>query len=233
MPKIRFGCYLIPEQGAFYQGGSSITGYDIRTQKELPPPPYLRPEWQVIAREYGLHVTITDAIDADSIALPLITERLRQLLTCFRATNRYVCTKRWVGFWGDGRADAALVLTPNRSVELLHDVLVTALHPLGSGSAYADAYKNHPATYFTDVPSQIAKTEQFYAPYIFDEFTPHFTCVNPFTGTQQERRIVAEALTKQFDSFESMEFRTLCLVAKSDDESHYKIVEELNLHAPQ
>lgn len=228
MSKIRFGCYFIPEEGKFYQDGSAVTGYDLRSQQRLSPPSYIRPDWQTTASEYGFHITVTDAIDIDSEKLSLVMERIHNLLVCFNGNNQYVFTKNHVGFWDEHCADAALILTPNRSVEMLHDVLVSILHPLGVGSAYYDAYKDHRAAYFPHSPSQVAKTEQFYAPYVFDEFVPHFTCINPFTGVQEERRTLENALSKQFDSFKTIEFRKLSLVAKAKDEAHYKIVEEFS-----
>ncbi|HUB93597.1 MAG TPA: hypothetical protein VMB52_03785 [Verrucomicrobiae bacterium] len=230
MSKIRFGLYLIPEDSELYQVGSTVTGYDIRGQRSIAPPSYINPMWQTVASEYGFHVTITDAIDIDSSKLPTVSQHVRQVLACLKETNVYALTKKRVGFWGEGRADAALVLTPNRPVEILHDVLVSVIHPLGMGSAYVDAYNDHPETYFVDSPAQVEKTRQFYAPYIFDEFVPHFTCINPFTGTTRQREELEEALREQFASVETVEFHTLALVTKAVDESHYKIIEEFDLH---
>jgi hypothetical protein len=229
MPSVRFGLYLIPPDGNFYRTGSAVTGYDIRAERELSPPEFLKASWQAEASNYGFHITITDAIDIDGDDLPFVSERVRQLLGCFKASNRYILRKERVGFWGENRPDAAIILKPNRDVELLHDVLVTAIHPLGSGSAYVNAYNRDPETYFADSPSRVNKTIRFFGPYIFDEFVPHFTCINPFCGGREERNSVETGLKEQFASFEAVEFDQIALVVKGA-EDHFRILEEFDLH---
>jgi hypothetical protein len=228
MPHTRFGLYLIPE-GKFYVDGSAVVGYDIRGQLPVKPPSFIDPSWVSTSQEYGFHATITDAIEIDDSKLPTVAARIKDLLACFRSGNEYTLKKTSVGFWRAGSNQAAIQLQPNRKIELLHDVLVTAIHPLGQGSEYLEQYRNDKVHYFDSSPSQVQKTKQFFSPYIFEEFVPHFTCINPFNGTSDQRRRLESDLRHLFKDVDELKFSKLSLVTRAPDDAHYRIIEDFTL----
>jgi hypothetical protein len=230
MPIVRFGLYFIPDEGSFYSAGSNIIGYDIRAEKSIQRADFIKPEWVAISESYGLHATITDAIYIDDTKLSDVEAAVTDIISCLQPSNRYVFSISRVGFWHEQSDQAAVHLKSNRAIELLHHILVTKIHPLGIGSEYTDRYKDNPSEYFSDSPSRIKKTELFYAPYIFDEFTPHFTCINPFKGTVAQRSSLEENLTKHFRDTQEIEMSKIALVVKSPADSHFYIRKEFNLH---
>jgi len=228
MPRSRFGLYFIPE-GELYETGSRVLGFDIRRQQSVVMPDFIEPAWTALAREYGFHITITDAIEADSSQLPTIAQRVKEVLACLRPDNDYVLRKDRVGFWSPASDQAAVRLRPNRNVELLHDVLVATIHPLGRGSDYFERFMDDGAQYFSNSPAQVEKTRHFFAPYIFEEFIPHFTCINPFTGTISQRQQLERDLQHTFVDVDELHFDTLCMVAKEADKATYRLIETFDL----
>jgi hypothetical protein len=225
---MRFALYLIPPEGDLYAKGSKLLGYDIRGQHEVAVPDFVEPAWVGKAWGYGFHITITDAIEIDETQLTTVMQKTMDLLACLRPDNDYTLAKEAVGFWGPQSDQVALRLRPNRSVAMLHDILVTALHPLGRGSEYSERLKSDPARYFPDSPERVRKTEQFYAPYIFDDFVPHFTLINPFTGDDEQRNALERDLNDYFADVETIQFETITLVTQTGDEP-FRIAKEFRL----
>jgi len=223
---VRFGLYFIPEDGKFYQTGSSVVGYDIRRQALVSLPDFVQPAWIASNTQFGFHASITDAITVDEQKLPEIMDRALEVLRCLNPGNRYVLSKERVGFWRDSSNQAALMMTPNRNVELLHDVLVTALHPLGTGTEYTqDATKTTPAT-----ATDARKLESFYSPYIFDQFKPHFTCIASYDGPAEGRAEIESKLEQLFDDISEVEFNSIAFVVQGQDDKYFRIQREFSLH---
>lgn len=220
----RFALYLIPKNGEFYQAGSHVVGYDIRGQQQLIPPDYIDQAWISVNTQFGFHATITDAIIADEQKIPEIMSRAEELLQSLKPENRYILTKQSVGFWPVTSGQAAMVMQPNRSVEMLHDVLVTALHPMGSGSDYTQAGTD----FGTDAANK--KTELFHSPYILDSFIPHFTCIASYAGPDSGREVVESNLQQLFTDVEEVEFDTIAFVVQRQGEQYFQIEREFSLH---
>jgi 2'-5' RNA ligase len=225
--KIRFGLYFIPPEGRFYQQGSAVVGYDIRNQQPVAPPEGIDPSWQSSNVQFGFHVSITDAIITDEQKLPEIINHTEELLRSLKPENRYLLTKQRLGFWRDSSTMAVMVMEANRNIEILHDVLVTALHPMGSGTEYTE--KN--IKFDTDAANQ--KTKLFYSPYIFEDFVPHFTCVAAYTGPTDGRAAVESRLEQLFAGINKVEFSTIAFVVQREGEPYFHIEQEFNLHGEQ
>lgn len=224
---MRFGLYLIPKNGEFYQAGSSVVGYDIRAQQPVTPPDFIDQAWISTNTQYGFHATITDAIIADEQKIPEIIARTAELLGSLKPDNRYILTKLSVGFWPVGSGQAAMVMQPNRNTELLHDVLVTALHPMGSGSDYTQTARD----FGTDAANN--KTKLFHSPYILDNFVPHFTYIASYAGTEDEREAVEDGLKQLFADVNEIEFDTIAFVVQREGEQYFHIEREFSLHGEQ
>lgn len=222
--KIRFGLYFIPPEGSLYQQGSALVGYDIRNQQLVAPPEGIDPSWQSSNIQFGFHASMTDAIIADEQKLPEILNHTEELLRCFKPENHYILTKQRLGFWRDSSNMAVLVMRPDRNVEMLHDVLVAALHPMGSGTEYTEKG----IEFDTDVANQ--KTKLFYSPYIFEDFVPHFTCVASYTGPTDGRVAVESRLEQLFAGINEVEFNTIAFVVQRVGEPYFRIEREFSLH---
>jgi 2'-5' RNA ligase len=230
---VRFGLYLIPHEGSLYKIGSSLVGYDIRNQRPIAPPDFVDPTWITSDTQFGFHATITDAITIPHKQLTRVIEEIENVLKCFKSDNHYILTKERVGFWRDESTMAILLMKPNRNIEMLHDVLVTKLHPLGTGSEYLDQYLRGKSTFTPNSLVSIQKTEQFFSPFIFDEFAPHFTCINAYTGPLSERSNIESTLAQCFNNISEIEFNTIALVTQVQGESFFRIEKEFNLHGDQ
>ena len=222
--KTRFGLYLIPSEGSFYQQGSAIVGYDIRNQQPVTPPEGIDPSWIASNAQFGFHVSITDAITTDEQKLPEIMSRTEELLRALKPDNHYVLTKQRVGFWRDSSNMAVLLTQSNRNVDILHDVLVTALHPMGSGTEYTEKGIDFGA----DAANQ--KTKLFYSPYIFEDFVPHFTCIASYSGPAEGRGAVEANLERLFADVKEVEFDTIAFVVQREGEPFFHIEKEFSLH---
>jgi 2'-5' RNA ligase len=227
---IRFGLYLIPDATEeLYKIGSKVVGYDVRGRLPLTPPDFIQPKWIALNKQFGFHATITDAITVAEEQIPSILEKTEQLLSCLRPDNRYILTKERVGFWRDSSNMAAVIMKPNRSVELLHDVLVASLHPLGFSSEYYENYQANPDAFQPANPAAIQKTKQFYSPYIFDEFVPHFTCIHSYDGDMENRTQVENELEILFENIDHVEFKKIAFVTQKEGEPYFTIEKELRL----
>ncbi len=227
--KTRFGLYFIPDSGPLYDAGSRLVGYDIRAQAAVDTPDFVDPAWTKTAAPYGFHVTITDAIDIETVRLPEVIERVKALLACFYRTNTYQFSKKSVGFSPEGGDQVIMRLKPNRQIEMLHDVLSTAILPLGAGSAYTLAgggdILREPLS-----DEQRAKLKLFHAPYLFDEFEPHFTCIKPFRGSTEQREQVAQKAAALFAGITTIDMHKLALVVRPENETCYRILTEFDLN---
>lgn len=227
----RFAVYYIPQKSKLYDTGSSLVGYDIRGQQTVAQPAFTKPEWAPDHGQFGFHVTITDAVDVDDDQIEVISSRIADLLKCFRPGLEYTLTPDRIGFWRDSSNAAVMVLRPNRSVEMLHDVLVTDLHSRGKGSDYTRRYAANPGAFTSE--TDIHRVKTLFGPYIFDDFVPHFTCLESFTGSGQERAAMEDELRKTLAGVDTLTLDTVCLVVQRDGEEHFSIYKEFSLHGDQ
>jgi hypothetical protein len=229
----RFAVYFIPAPGKFYEAGSSLVGYDIRSQQSVAQPSFTKPAWAPEQGQFGFHMTITDAIEIDDELIDEIPSRVSDLLKCFRPDNQYILEADRIGFWRDASNTAIMVMKPNRNVEMLHDVLVASLHPLGKGSEYTKRYAADPNAFVPNTPTDIQRLNVFFGPFIFDDFVPHFTCIESFTGTTEERPVIESQLRELLVGTDRLTIDKLALLVQRDGEDHFSILKEFSLHGDQ
>ena len=70
------------------------------------------------------------------------------------------------------------------------------------------------------------RTTRYFTPYIFDNFVPHFTLLNPFVSANPSP--IFEACQMLFTEFSVVEVQSICLVNLSDDAPWYHIVHEFD-----
>jgi hypothetical protein len=189
MPK--FAVYFVPRAGdSLYEFGTQILGYDVRARRSVRMSPSLQQElgkiedsWVAHARPFGVHVTICDALDCDFATIPVVESRLLELLGCFGPDTEFRLRRRNeqpVAIWGStGAHPVVLRYGPKMELAMLHALLVGCINPLGQGTGYLRDYLTG-ARQFDQ--SRAQKVRVFSSHTILDNWTPHFTLLNPYSG---------------------------------------------------
>src|SRR3989344_1742311 len=208
----KFGIYYIPKEGKFYNLGSKLVGYDIRNEKLTTPLDNFKDAWNENAREYGFHLTLTDAVYINEDKLKEIENTLSMTLELFSKANKYLLEveNKPVTFWKKGGDQAALKFKLNSSVMMLHCVLASLLQTKGNGSSYSDITSKNTREFTLDMNRKI---KRFWSPYVLDEFRPHFTLINPYNG--QDYKKIEDNLNKIFKGIKSINIESLCLVTQN------------------
>jgi hypothetical protein len=184
--------------------------------------------WVAVARPYGFHITITDAIDCTWATIPLVERELEDLLHCFEAAHAFTLQQRQdhpVVAWGTPRQEIIVLLyDANDYLKMLHTLLVARLHPLGTGSGYLQRALAEPPP--TTQPLHLRqRTRLFYSPTVFDSWQPHFTLFNPYTASDQDR--VTRVMAALFRPFASLTVRSLCLLVQAEPQGQWQIYREV------
>jgi hypothetical protein len=239
MPK--FAVYYIPEVEEvnskyfkFYQLGSSILGYDVRAGDRVPMAPALRaklgefdPAWQANAQPYGFHLTIGDAIDFNTGDLQQIEAELVAILNCFAASDKFELEQSsdFIPDWG---APIVLRYDPNEHLRALHLLVISCINTIGTGSSLLRRYLEDPNQYANE-PHQAARTLKFYSPRILGDYHPHFTLLNPYSGS--DRTALVRALKQVFEAFTKFTVNSICLSVQDSAEKNWTIYKEFKRDA--
>ena len=234
MPK--FAVYYIPQaDDAFYQLGTSILGHNVRAGQTVAPSSELAevlgtdwPTWTTVSRPYGFHVTICEALDCHWTTIPRVEQELADLLKCFDPSHPLVLERRDdrpVGIWGEeARKSLVLLYEPNTTLRMLHTLLVARLTPLGLGSDFLRRYLTHP---HTELPAhQVQQIRLFSSPTVLENWYPHFTLLNPYTGA--EPTVMASHLAQLFQSYKHITVQTICLLIQENQEANWQIYQEFH-----
>jgi hypothetical protein len=238
MPK--FAVYYIPQaDDPFYRLGTSIVGYDVRSRASVALPADLQERlgpfdtnWAMISHRYGFHLTITDALNCSWAVLPQVEHELADLLGCFNPTHPFMLyrpSERSVGIWGEtGKHSLVLLYKPNEYLRMLHTLFVARINPLGQGSSFLKRYLAHPEQ--ERPPHEIQQTRLFYSPTVLDNWYPHFTLLNPYTGS--EPGLMASRFAQLFEPYTQFIVQTVCLLVQMDDEDNWHIYREFHHPLP-
>jgi hypothetical protein len=232
MPK--FAVYYIPQaDDPFYQVGSSILGYDVRARQSVTTSPKLeevlgrdKETWTTISRPYGFHLTICEALDCHWATIPRVEQELADLLKCFDPSHPFVLERRDdqpVGIWGE-EASKGLVLLyePNTTLRLLHTLFVARIAPLAIGSDFLRRYLTHAQR---ELPAHLAQQVRlFSSPPVLDNWYPHFTVLNPYTG--RDAMAMASYLAQLFEEYRQITVQTICLLVQENNEANWQIYRE-------
>lgn len=238
MPK--FAVYYIPQANdPFYRLGTSILGYDVRARTSAVLPSDLRENfgqfeigWTDFSRPYGFHLSITEAIDCSWATIPRVERELTDLLDCFDPVHPFTLQRkveRPVGIWGEpGRNSLVLLYQPNEYLRILHTLIVARINPLGMGSGFLKKYIAHPERELQ--PHLAQQTRLFYSPTVLDNWYPHFTLLNPYTGGEPVR--MASLLAHLFEQYVQFTVHSVCLLIQMDDEADWHIYREFRRPSP-
>ena len=234
MPK--FAVYYVPqEDDLFYHLGTQILGYDVRARSLVTLPSsfqeslgQLDEAWTAISRPYGFHLTISDAIDCHWSAIPLVERELADLLKCFDPAHPFTLQQRSdgsIGIWGEtGRNSLVLLYDPNEILRMFQTLIAVRINPFGIGSGFLKRYLAHPER--ERQPHTAQQIRLFYSPNVLDNWHPHFTLLNPYTGGDVTS--MASRLGQLFKSYMQVTVQTVCLLIQRDDEANWEIYREFH-----
>lgn len=234
MPK--FAVYYIPQaDDPFYQLGTQILGYDVRARQTVVAPSE-REEilgsngetWTMISRPYGFHMTICEAFDCHWTAIPRVEQELADLLQCFDPSHPLVLQQKGdhpIGIWGEeGNHSIVLLYEPNTLLRVIHTLLVARLTPFGIGSGFLKNYLRYPEK---ELPPHLRQQIRlFSSPTVFENWHPHFTLLNPYTG--KEAIVMASRFTQFFQAYSQITIQTICLLIQDDNETNWQIYHEFS-----
>jgi hypothetical protein len=115
-----------------------------------------------------------------------------------------------------------LLYEPNTSLRMLHTLLVARITPLGTGSDYLKRYLTHSQREMP--PHLVQQIRLFSSPTVFEDWYPHFTLLNPYTG--EEALEMASGLAQLFQSYRQVTVPTICLLIQEHDEASWQIYQE-------
>ncbi len=234
MPK--FAVYYIPQHDdPFYRLGTQILGYDVRARTSVMLPSDIREAlgqwdeaWTTVSRPYGFHLTISDAIDCHWATIPLVERELVDVLGCFDPAHPFTLQRPIdgaVGLWGEAEKKSLVLLyEPNESLRMLHTLIVARINPLGEGSGFLKKYLAHPEQ---ELPShQAQQIRLFFSPTVFDQWSSHFTLLNPYTAG--EETVMASRLGHLFEPYGHRTIESVCLLIQRDDDANWQIYREFS-----
>ncbi|GAC1472967.1 MAG: hypothetical protein NVS2B12_28360 [Ktedonobacteraceae bacterium] len=232
MPK--FAVYCIPQgDDPFYRLGTHVLGYDVRARASVAMPPDIHDSlghfdeaWVHASRPFGFHMTIGDAIDCAWSTIPLVERELANLLACFDPARPFTLQRpahTTVGVWGEtGRNTLVLLYEPGISLRMLHTLIVARINPLGTGTGYLQRYLMQPEQEIQ--PYKTQQMRMFHSPTIFENWYPHFTLLNPYTGEDVQH--MASSLAHLFEPYSKLTVQTISLLVQGDDETNWHIYRE-------
>ena len=210
--------YIPPAESDFYKLGSEVFGYDIRAGETLEPnhlPDELKTipkAWTRSARDFGFHMTITEALTYDPADLPAIEQAIGDILGSFSPQSKMVLEQQGLTIWKEGEV-WVLRYTPSRALEILQAVMVARLAYFGKTSMFFGEIEEHPERY--SEPYERRRLETFLSPRGLDTWPAHFTLLNPHP---RETNFELEVSFKDlFGEFERLEPATFSLVVKEGD----------------
>ncbi len=180
------------------------------------------------ARPYGFHLTIGSAIDFNIGDILSVEHEISDILNCFDPCHPFTLQRRkedFITIWGKNEKTVVLRYDPNENLKMLHAFVVTCIHRLGIGSTYLQRYLEDPSQY-ADRPYLAHRILKFYDPHIWDNYSPHFTLLNPYTG--EDSNLLTNLLIKKFSRFSDMTLGSICLIIQMKEDGNWEIYKEFN-----
>ncbi len=221
-----FAVYLIPSADSpLYKFGSEILEYDVRLKKPLP-----TTKWHNAigaAFDYGLHVTIADALycATESDIINLICKEVEFLANEFRPFTLKLNLEK---DFPNERGIALVCQDDTGSLEALHHEMVARVYR----KAVASNYNFDPTLADRDLDKERAKLmiKHYHAPYILQRFKPHFSLLSNVPSERKER-----IYTDIRDRYEKtvqdskVEISQIAIMHRPDPKGHWQILQEYPL----
>lgn len=108
-------------------------------------------------------------------------------------------------------------------MKTFHYLVVARIHTLGTGSVYVERYLKDPNQYKL---YQQHKIRKFYSPTVLNDYRPHFTLLNPYTGENHDQ--LEKVLSNIFGGFQNITISTICLLVQRHESEPWQIYREFN-----
>ncbi len=220
-----FAVYLIPSGDSdLYEFGSKIIGYDVRTGEFQPN--VMFPNAIGAASDYGLHVTIADALYcATKPDIDLICKEVEFLANEFRPFPLKLSLEKDF----PNEQGIALVCQDNTgSLEALHHEMVARVYCKAVASNYN--FDLSLADRDQDKERTTLMIQHYHAPYILQRFKPHFSLLSNVPPKEKEQ-IYAE-IRKYYEKSvqdSSIEIGRIAVMHRPDPKRPWQILHEYSL----
>lgn len=231
---LRFAvCHIPPARSPFYRLGTSILGYDIRSQRGIYLANPIRaqiPDFDETfvekSQKVGFHATLYGAPYCEEGDLKAIVHEIERILNCFSPVTSFElkASSEFVTLWGEDNEIAVLRYDPNQSFLMLHTMLVTQLAPYGEFSVEQQTAQKNPEQFAS--AQEAYRALYFHSPYLFDNFRPHYTLLYPYKGNEHQK--VTNSIQSIFAGFKQHTLESICLLIKEDDDANWKIHKEFH-----
>lgn len=174
--------YIVPSiTSGLYDWGSKTLGYDVRRKKVLSAPKWHR--FIGPASEFGLHITVADALYCPSEAdVNLICKEMEFLAREFRPFTINLSLGK---DFPNERGIALVCQDKTGSLEALHHEMVTRVYCKAVASNYSLGLA--PADRDQDRERAKLMIEHYHAPYILQHFKPHFSLLSAVPAEKKEQ----------------------------------------------
>lgn len=221
----RFGVYYVPSAHLpFFRLGTSIIGYDARTERLSPSENIIRaqlpnfdPAHVMRPQHHGIHCTIVAPHYCRYGDLETIHYDIDHCLRCFEAETAFELHAKspLVEFWGKKQQIVTLQYSANTGLQILHTLLVAQLNkyirPKTTPSRQQTAHEFH-------------RAQHFHYPFLFDSYKPHFTLMHPYKGDDHAE--LAHRLHTLFGQFKVLTFESICLMVQPHKKAQWQIYHE-------
>jgi hypothetical protein len=223
-----FAVYLIPSADTpLYKFGSEILEYDVRSKRELQ-----HTKWHNYigaAFDYGLHVTIADALYcAAKSDINLICKEVEFLANEFRPFTLNLSLEKDF----PNKKGIALVCTEDKtgSLEALHHEMVARVYR----KAVASNYDFDPTLADRDLDKERATLmiKHYHAPYILQRFKPHFSLLSNVNVSPEKKEQIYGEISKLYEKNikdSSIEISQIAIMHRPDPQGHWQILHEYPL----
>lgn len=221
----RFAVYLVPIASSdFYQLGSRLLGYDLRTGQRTALPDFLEPAWQTSAQPYGFHLTVVEGFYTGPQQLPAIADEVQRCIACLSPAADFTLSGGQLEAWDNGKVWVQR-FEPSPALLVLHTLLLSRLAPFVTASPFDQEV----AAGKWQRPFEQARMQLLRTPRGLDGYQPHFTLVQPYQGDQpQVLRAKLEALMRPHTH---LNISSLALCVKPSGQTHWQIQQEFELGA--
>lgn len=224
----RFGVFFVPPaRSPFFRLGTSVIGYDARQEAPTHADNFIRAQLPNFDEDYikrpykhGIHCTVVAPQVCRTGDLTAISYEIERCLNCFAQETQFIldASSELVDFWGKKQQIVVLKYQANPAMLMLHTLLIAQL------ISYAMPKTTLPTQ---SAPHEYHRIHHFNMPFLFDGFTPHFTLMFPYKGTQHQE--LQDTLYSIFGQFQHLLVDSLCLMTQPDKKSHWSIYKEYAL----
>ncbi|MDB5046502.1 MAG: purine phosphatase [Deinococcus sp.] len=219
----KFAVYLCPPAASdFYRVGSGLLGFDVRAGQPVPMPEFMRSEWQTDAGPYGFHLTVTEAFSTDPAHWPDIEAEVRACVACLSPGAFLGLSGGRVEAWEDGKVWVQR-LNASPALTVLQTLLSARLAPYVSASPFD--WEVREGKYAR--PHEQARMKLLHTPRGLDSWQPHFTLVQPYSGSDPER--LRHELEARLAPFQTQSYGGVTLFERRAGEQQWRVRADIPL----